>query len=415
MPGRGTEPLDFAIEQIWGPSLARGVVRAIVEGPVPEGWEVREQYWIVPNRASAQLLVPCDRRVAPRTLGDYARLRRPRKQVVRRAFQAAAVAGLPLSRDILRIVAPVGAPDTTVTEISTMVGAPAALATFGVRTAANAKPTLELRNPDGDPIGFVKLAWNSITRHAIENEARAIKSMGQLSRSEIATPRVLADGLVQGRPFVMTEPLPRGIRHVPASFSALKGMEALGPGAVVGRGAVSGVGHVTQVLADLERITSVTPRRLGEQAKGLAARVAASGAVVPVANFWHGDFVRWNTGRDPKGKLWLFDWETAQTDVPAGLDTLHWNAHTVDAMNPHSAVTRVGDSVERSMPMLTALGHSGASAAVVAAWYAAVLVANEIRLAESLKSWERIKHPESVLLDLLAWGDRQLMRAARHA
>lgn len=416
MPGVGTTELDgtdlgYVVEQLWGPGIARGQVRAILNDPVPDGWEVREAYWTIPSAGSAQLLVPRDARVARRALGDYARLRPLKTRLIRQGLAAGARVGVPLTRDTLRIIAPVGGPPTTVAEIAAAVGAPGAVATFGVRTAANAKPTLELRDPSGDAVGFVKLAWNEITRGAIANEATGLRTMGAVSRPSLLAPEVRAEGSRDGWPFVMIAPLPRGIRYVPAAFASLNRDEALGPGTVKRFGVISRTEQFRSCRAELERTPATAPEGLVVRARALADRVADSRHAGPIANFWHGDFVWWNMGRDPGGRLWLFDWETAQPDAAAGLDTLHWFAHAKDAENPDSVVARVEASLAHTMPMLRALGHSPSSAAALAGWYAVTLVAGEIRLAESLGSWERIKHPAGVLDDLLAWGSRQLERA----
>lgn len=412
MSSTGSEKLDFAVEQVWGPDIFRGDALVLVGGDVPSGWEVRETYWVIPNLTSAQLLVPRNDRVAARTLADFAGLRPTKVRVVRRVLAAAVRAGLPLSRAELRLVCPAGGPATTIAKIGSQVGHPEALATFGVRTAANAKPTLELRSPQGDALGFVKLAWNSVTMQAIDNEASALQRMGQSSRSAVRAPRVLADAEVDGRRFVMIEPLPRGIRHVPGTYSSLSELEALGPGSVSRLSVISGAGQVQSVLADLGQPTSIAPGALVSRVRDLAGRVVSTETIIPVANFWHGDFTWWNTGRDLDGQLWLFDWETAQRDTPAGMDTLHWYAHTVDAENAESLVKRVGSALGHCTPLLRSLGYSEVGIGILAAWYAVTLVANEIQLAESLQSWERIKHPPEVLERFLEWGLRQLKASA---
>lgn len=292
------------------------------------------------------------------------------------------------------------------------VGAPGAFATFGVRTAANAKPTLELRDPSGEAIGFVKLAWNEITRGAIASEEAGLRDMGRVSRPAIQAPDILATGAVGEQPFVAIAPLPRGIRYVPAKFSSLNRDEALGPGTVQRVDTIGATGQCRSCIAGLASESTIAPASLVSRARALAARVAESTETTPIANFWHGDFVWWNMGRDAQGRLWLFDWETAQPDAPAGLDTLHWFAHAEDAENPLSLVARVDASASHVRPLLQSLGHSPRTAAVLAAWYSVVLTAGEIRLAESLGSWERIKHPPAVLDQLLAWGTAQLERAA---
>lgn len=377
-------------------------------GDVPDGWEVRERYWVVPTANAAKLLVPHDRRVAARALADFAGLRGAKVRAARRALAAVVSAGMPLSRSVLRIISPVSGPKTTVAVIGEHVGHPDAFATFGVRVAANAKPTLELRAPGGDAVGFVKLAWNSVTERAVRNEATAMREMGAASREVIRTPAVLAAGQVAGREFVMIEPLPRGITHVPRVYSAISDEEALGPGSVKARRVLAGGNQVETVRSVLHAAGATTSPALASRARNLSERIAARHETMPIANFWHGDFVWWNTGRDRDGRLWLFDWETAQRDAPAGMDTLHWFTHTMDAENPDSVVARLDSAFVHCQPLLRSLGHSRATAGILAAWYVVTLVANEIGLAESLQGWARIKHSPELLQDLLAWAERRL-------
>lgn len=408
MPGTGSKRLDYVVEQIWGPGLRRGEARAVVSESTPEGWEVREHYWAIPNAESAQLLVPHSPRVAARTLADYADLRPMRTRLARRTLAAAVSVRVPLSRDSLRLVAPIGGPATAVEKLAELVGVRGAFATFGVRLAANAKPTIELRDAEGDAVGFVKLAWNDLTLHAVQNEGTATSTMSGRSKERgILAPRLLADGELEGHPFVMIEPLPRGIRHVPATHTSLSQQEALGPGRVHRLASLGSTEQAQRILHVLHSTTSTTPSALTDRASRLAGLLTATPVLLPVADFWHGDFVWWNTGRDPLGRLWLFDWETAELDAAAGLDTLHWYAHTKDAENPHSVVERCSDALSRAKPLLRSLGHSRASTAVLAAWYALTLVANEIRLAESLKGWERVKHAAPILEQILGWAQAQ--------
>lgn len=407
----GFESLDFTIEQVWGSAIARGDADVVMSGAVPTGWEVRERYWLVPAAATAQLIVPRHPRIASRALADFAGLRTPRVRVIRRSLALAARGGFPLGRDTLSIVTPVGAPPTVVAELGAALGAEKAFATLGLRAAANAKPTLDLRNDRGEALGFAKLAWNATTRRAVSNESSALTTLAPRSSGVIVHPRLMLVGQIAGREVVVTEPLPRSIRAVSATAHSLSVGESLGPAEVRRRGTLSSSSQVRSIIDVLSAAAERVPAPVAGHAYDLARMIAAASTVLPIADFWHGDFVWWNTGRAPDGSLWLFDWETAEADAPAGLDTIHWFAHVKDHLNPHSVVPRIADAVERSEPALRSLGHSRSSANVVAAWYAVVLVAGEIRLADELGSWERVKHPPEVLREVLEWA-RAAMEAA---
>lgn len=400
----GSERLDFVVGQVWGPAIAQDEVRALTGPHLETGWEIREKYWVVPAASSAQLLIPCSPRVAARSLAEYAALRSFRTRVVRRSLAALATTGAPLSRDTLRIVARPGSAATVVAELGAIVGHPSALASLGVRTGANAKPTLELRTTAGNAIGFAKLAWNEVSDRAVARESAALRSLGSASVNAVQAPRLLADGLVGGRRFLMTEALPQTIADVPATWRSLNHAEALGPGTVRRRCQVGQTAQAATTLAALEAYTYSTPRRLLDRARDLALQISQSEIAVSVADLWHGDFVPWNVGRDGSGRLWLFDWETCEPDVPAGLDTIHWFTNTRGGQEPASLVSRLDAATVHASGLLRSLGNTNAGVAVLAAWYAVSLAVAEIRLAELLQSWERVKHSPTVLEELLEWG-----------
>lgn len=406
----GSERLDFAITQVWGAAIERGELRATLEPDPEPGWEIREEYWVIPSLPTARLLVPRPRVPARRSLTEFASLRDARTRAARRVLGSAVALGLPLSRHTLRIVARDGAPPTIVQAVGAEIGHPDAVAALGVYTSANAKPTLDLRTPEGEAIGFAKLAWNEVTTASLANEAAALGQLGTLSGA-IEVPRLIADGLVDGRQFLITQPLPRGIASVPMTWSSLSDEEARGPGVVTDRRPIADIPQVASVLGILEGKTALTPARLADRTRDLAGRVISTGVTVPVADVFHGDFSPWNTGRDRSGRLWLFDWETAQRDAPAGLDTIHWYAHSQGGLEAQSMPTRAAAGAARSDRVLRSLGHSRTSTSVLAAWYAVTLVASEIRFAEALQGWERVKHSPAILERVLDWGQRSLNAA----
>lgn len=410
----GSERLDFLISQVWGPAIDHGEARVDVGGTPAEGWETREEYVVIPTARSAQLLIPRNRVAASRSLTDYAGLRSPRTRIVRRVLGAAVAGGLTVSRDRLTVRAPAGAPVTMVPAVGEVVGCPNAVAALGVRTGANAKPTLELRTPEGNSIGFAKLAWNPVTTQAIENEARGLRAVAvNQADSAIHAPRLLADGVVHGRRYVMTEALPRSIADVPANWRSLHHDEAIGPGSVYDRRPLATTKQSVLVRELLGSTTDVTPSGLAAQAEDLLGKVLSHTVALPIADYCHGDFVPWNVGRDADGRLWLFDWETAQLDVPAGLDTLHWLTNTQGDQNPQTVSRRLESASTHGAGILRSLGYSRNGAVIAATWYALTLVAGEIRLAEALQSWERVKHPAGVLAGLLEWGMSNLMSVSK--
>lgn len=404
--GAASTRLDYAIEQVWGESLAQGDVAVRVESGrarftgARDRTDVRDQFWAVPTAAAAQYLVPRSRAAAAASLSDYARLRPFRTRAGRRALAAAAALGLPLSRDVVAVTPATSGVRTVVDELAHTLGLDDVIVGLGVRTGANAKPTLELRTTDGTIVGYAKLGWNAPTTQAVRNEANALRKFGLTAR--LKAPAVLASGRVAEREYVVVQPLPASVERIAPAWDSLSAAEALGPGAVAGWSAWSGVGQVRQVAA--RQFGSTVPDDLARALADLIGRVCENNDPTPVAAFWHGDFVPWNLARDADGQLWVFDWETAEADVPAGLDALHWYAHSQGAPDPAKLVTSINRASERVMSALRSLGHSRASAGMLPVWYAAILVSRAAAAADSLGGWERVQLQPSVLSELLRWA-----------
>lgn len=54
---------------------------------------------------------------------------------------------------------------------------------------------------------------------------------------------------------------------------------------------------------------------------------------------WHGDWTSWNCAPGPDGRTLVWDWERFETDVPRGLDPLHYAVN--DAVTRHGARAEV--------------------------------------------------------------------------
>lgn len=400
----GSTRIGFVARQVWGSAIERGDVRLRTRGgEVEPGWQEVEAYWAVPNLASARFLVARNRRVAIRSLWEYGRLRSPRARAARGAAAALAATGLPLSRDVVAIDVRDGAPPTTAQALGELMGYERVVPSLGVRVSANAKPTLELRLPGGPAVGFAKLGWSPATKLAVRNEAEMLRRVAGTLTGPIRAPEVLADGVINDHYYLVTAPLPLTIADVPAADRSLTPAEALGPGVVYRRAHLRELGQVQGVLRVLAT-AAAAPQTLLEATRALAQRIARSNVIVPVADLWHGDFVPWNLGRDADGSLWLFDWETAELDPPAGLDTLHWFANASAQHAPTDLTRRVRHAAQRATTSLRALGHSEGGTVIVTAWYAVTLIARAIALAETLGGWQRVQLRPEALNHLLDWS-----------
>lgn len=422
--GAGAGPLDDVVRQLWGPALggdlrvtvaARGAARP---APAP-GRRVVEEYWAVPDAGRARLLVPAaSRRVTAAALTAYPGLRPPRVRLVRALLALAARCGAPPGRDLVQVDAPDGEPGP-VALAARAAGADGAHAAVGVRRGANAKPTLQLLDAVGRPVGFAKLAWDvqSADFVRVEDEtlvavaASADASVGSVTQgardvrsARVHAPRVLGRGERGGYPYVVTEPLPRSARR-PGPADAPGPAELLALAPVVRTAPAAATAHVRDIGARLR--SAAAPTDAGEGARLLERALALHGALeeeaapVLVAARWHGDLVPWNAARDADGVLWVWDWETAEPDVVAGLDGVHWIMNA-----PRPAPDRVPDALRRRegaiRSLLAGVGHDARAQDVVLAVYVLALAERGLSLARARGSWAQVlvgPEPLRVLVD----------------
>ncbi|WP_143733705.1 hypothetical protein [Microbacterium sp. RU33B] len=317
---------------------------------------------------------------------------------------------IPLSNDVVTVSSTVSTGDI-IQAVGASVGHAKVRASLGVRSAANAKPTLELRSTCGDILGFAKLGWNGITIPSIDNEARALRELAPYAVTPFRAAGVIAEGTVQDRRFVVTEPMPIRVRDVPPRAHSLSASEARGPAPLVGMHPWSALAQVTSVVSTVFDDDQTTPPALAVEVRRVVDRILDQAPVLPAAGFWHGDFVCWNLARDGDGALWLFDWETAEEDVPAGMDTMHWYSNAQGPVDPKRTRERVAAAFETAKPVLRSMGYSSRTMRYLGAWYSVTLVARAIRLARALEGWERVALKPDTLAELLTWANQILDNA----
>src|SRR5690606_25127061 len=103
-------------------------------------------------------------------------------------------------------------------------------ATFGVRTGANRKTTMQLLDNRARAVGYAKLGWNSTADEYVTTESHALRQVGGRP-GLMRAPRLLAAFRQGGRPVLVVEPLPADVRGVRGDQSGPTSAElyALGP------------------------------------------------------------------------------------------------------------------------------------------------------------------------------------------
>jgi hypothetical protein len=337
-------------------------------GEVPDGHRVVERYVVVPSLRRARMLLPGGSpTVRSAALRHYNRLRAPRTRSLRAGLALLARAGIDsrfgttLSVSVPDATGPDAEADLLVTSmLAQRLGHPHLHAAIGVgHSGPNRKPTLQLFDSGGQPVAFVKVGWNELTRGLVTAEAQALPEIGDEALPGIRRPRTLLHAQWHGLTLLASQPMPLGIRplargtvpqarvhtDLPRQISPL----ASSPywDSVLERWRSVRAGAPVRDITVVDAYVADVERRWGQA----QAEVGA----------WHGDWVSWNMARHGE-ELWVWDWEHYAPLAPVGFDTAHFTFQ--------QAFVAQQQPVGRALDLArAAAGSSGDQSAVVAAAY----------------------------------------------
>lgn len=388
--------LALLVEQLWSPGMSEGT-RVEVDPVADPGWHDAERYWVLPHDSRPRLLLP----VAPAPVlraaaTHYRGLRRLPANLARHALGATASTGVPLSRRQLavQVRSEADAASLPLATVARALDRPHLWATFGVRTGANRKATMQLLDDDARSVGYAKFGWNSTADDYVTTEVRALREVGGRPAA-MRAPGLVASFTQGGRPVVVMQPLPadvrglRGAQQAPTSSElyALCPVERLArPGATAH---LRAVGRRLDALRGGAADTRTAAGPLLDRACDLLGLLEGERTVVPVQARWHGDLTPWNCARDSAGQLWAWDWESCELDVVAGLDAVHWEYSVLRESGPVDRIA-LGTCLERAGHHLAAAGHGRTTHGIVAALYALTVVERAATLAAREGGWERV-------------------------
>ena len=214
----------------------------------------------------------------------------------------------------------------------------------------NGKPVVQVMDPRGDAIGFVKIGWNDLTRPLVRREGEVLAELSEPGRhpTTFSVPRLIHRDRWHEYELLLVEPIGES-----GQFS--------GPGAPLQpTREVAGIGGVTRVplaastwwQAIRERLEAAPHPTLGAAVDELERR---SGERELPFGGCHGDWTPWNMTRRG-GMLMVWDWERFQHGAPIGLDAIHY-AFMVSLRRrkrPHTTASQ--DALEATPPLLQAMG-----------------------------------------------------------
>src|SRR5215813_12604843 len=232
---------------------------------------------------------------------------------------------------------------------------------------ANRKPVLQLHATSGEPVGFVKIGFNPLTRELVRAEAASLAWLERAGLDGISVPRVLHHDQWHGLDVLVLSSLPVWQRRRVLTSAQLSA--AMGTVARVGglqQGAHASDAYLRQLR---ERLDSAD--RGAERTALLAAldTLAASGGCAGLTfGTWHGDWSPWNMASTTGGLL-VWDWERFATGVPVGFDALHYWLQSEVGPQHRDPLAAATDVLEHAAALLAPFGIDVVHARLTAALY----------------------------------------------
>jgi hypothetical protein len=364
--GQRQDELAWLREVLWGPTPD---VEVVVGRGTPAGFRPLAEWAILPDRRRPRVLVPlASRRAAAAAVRQYS------DGMTQRARLAKALVGLGLRSGGLQLLltrrgsvlraggaAADAAKGTLLHDYLAEALGRRDLATAIVLgpVRLNRKPVLQLVDVRGEPVGYMKVGWNDLTRRLVRNEAAMLARLAELRPRTFAAPQLLHHGQWHGLEVTVSAALPHrlwrhGRRYRLPPLAATQEIAALG-----------GVDRAT--LGDsvwwheLQRRLGPLRQRATDRAAAVLATVLESlgreAAGVRLAfGTWHGDWGPWNMRATPD-RLLVWDWERSGDGVPVGLDLLHFGYLTGVQGLRRPPAEAAAASLRGAAPMLGGLGQ----------------------------------------------------------
>jgi hypothetical protein len=364
----GARELEWLAEVLWGPTP--GV--EVVIGGVPSslGWGV------LPDLRRPRVLVPlASRRAAAEAVRQYS------DGMTQRARLAKAAVGLGLRSGALQwwlrrrglLVGAVGPAEGTLLgdHVAAALGRSdlaAAIVLGPVRP--NRKPVVQLIGRDGQPVGYMKVGWNDLTRRLVRAEADMLRRLAETSPRSFTAPGLLHQGRWHGLEITISSALPhrlwrRGRRYAMPPPAVSREIADLGGVEVVPLADSPWWAGLRRRLDPIRQAMAAAPAGTpagqagGRPAAALDAtleRLEAQAATRLTFATWHGDWGPWNLRSTPD-RLLVWDWERSGDGVPLGFDLLHFGYQTALQGLGQPPATAAATGRDRAAPLLAELGQ----------------------------------------------------------
>ncbi len=243
------------------------------------------------------------------------------------------------------LVAPEDRQPNVLDRIGSIMGNPALKFAVSLGTPGpHRKPVVQILADNGRVIGYAKVGANAETNDLVRNEAATLLRLNDLKDLPFAVPRLIAAN-ESGDNFLCVQSAEEGLsRTVPNSFgkeffAALIGLSRID----FKRTSLGASRFWADLNRKIERVRHPYYRQIFERGSfWLLTHYAAQPLGFHAS---HGDFAPWNA-RLLGDRLYLFDWEYADRERPAGWDLFHFFIQTSALIKGYSAIRILRDFEE---------------------------------------------------------------------
>ena len=202
-------------------------------------------------------------------------------------------------------------------------------------SGSHRKPVLQVLTRTGEVLGYVKVGWNETTKQLVRNEAQTLAILQDLVLS-FATPQLLYFGELGDKVLCVQGPPPSGVHSAPGQLTTeyIKVLCTLAEMGVRWQ-YLEETTFWQRIINRAQKVQHLYWRHLLLKAIS-EVKEQWKGEKIPL-HFAHGDFTPWNAFW-VNGQLYLYDWEYAQKEAPAGYDLFHFMVRTMRLVKGYTAV-----------------------------------------------------------------------------
>ncbi len=392
--------LEACVRSVWPQAGQAGSPVSVRLGSGPAGHVAVEEYAVIPHPRMVRFLVPLDSR--PATVASFRAFnatRAPLSRAVRATLGSGYALGLADRMFAHRLVVSVDqrfplerwGDVLVLRHLAAELGHPTLVAFVAVRSInPNAKPTLQLFDAGGTPVGFAKLGTTPATRRMVRTEAAALGRLGG-RHGPLLVPRLLTAGQWHDTEHSVSEPLPPDVRRwTDGAEATVPAITRVARSGTVTRTPLTGSRYAMQLrqrIADSRgrardnEVAEVLCRWLGHLEQDHTPLEFGRG---------HGDWIRDNLGRWGAG-LAAWDWEHSSDDTPIGFDLLHWHFHERLAT---AGLRAAVSALDAATPRLALLDVPAVAHRFVASLYLLDSFVRRLQLAAGGGGWNARWYPE---------------------